>query len=230
MEHANMRHGAAGQAVKVLIVDDHPAVREALRQAFRGQMGVQVCGEAPAVQEAMYLVETQRPDVAVVDLALEDAHGLEIVEQLRLEHPHVRALVFSMYDEHIYAERALRAGASGYLMKTEPTRVVVDAVRKIAAGEVYLSQTMATRLMNQMAGGRKARPAFEVDALTDREMTVFQMLGEGYSLEDITERLRLSRKTVETYRRRAKEKLGYNTISQLLQHAVQWKLGSSVAS
>lgn len=131
-------------------------------------------------------------------------------------------MVFSMYDEHVYAERAIRAGASGYLMKSEPTKAILEAIRAVNDGEIYLSRKMSSQILNKVATGRTSEPSFAIDELTDREMAVFQMLGEGYSVEDIEDRLNLSRKTIETYRRRAKEKLGFETVSELLRYAVQW--------
>jgi DNA-binding NarL/FixJ family response regulator len=134
-------------------------------------------------------------------------------------------IVFSMYDENVYAERAIRAGAAGYLMKSEPTKNIIEAIRSAYEGEVYLSRKMSSRILNKVAMGRTAEPSFAIDELTDREMAVFQMLGQGYSVQEIQDRLSLSRKTIETYRRRAKEKLGFDTVSELLQYAVQWTYG-----
>jgi DNA-binding NarL/FixJ family response regulator len=138
-------------------------------------------------------------------------------------------VVFSMYDEDVYAERAIRAGASGYLMKSEPTENIVEAVRSAHEGEVYLSRKMSSRILNKVAMGQSSEPCFAIDELTDREMAVFQMLGQGYSVQEIQDRLSLSRKTIETYRRRAKEKLGYDTVSELLQYAVQWTYGQGTS-
>jgi DNA-binding NarL/FixJ family response regulator len=163
--------------------------------------------------------------VAIVDISLNDAHGLDLVQNVRAQYPEVRVVVFSMYDENVYAERAIRAGAAGYLMKSEPTKNIVEAIRSAHEGEVYLSRKMSSRILNKVAMGRTAEPSFAIDELTDREMAVFQMLGQGYSVQEIQDRLSLSRKTIETYRRRAKEKLGFETVSELLQYAVQWTYG-----
>ncbi len=216
--------------IRVLIVDDHPAIREALKETIGTKMGIDLCGEAGTASEAMRAVEQAKPDVAIVDISLEDAHGLDLVQNIRVQFPEVHVIVFSMYDEDVYAERAIRAGASGYLMKSEPTHKVIEAVRWVTRGEVYLSHRMASRILSKVARGQSSRPSFAVDEFTDREMAVFQMLGEGYTIEEITDRLNLSRKTVETYRRRAKEKLGFDSVSELLQFAVQWTHGQSSKS
>jgi DNA-binding NarL/FixJ family response regulator len=211
--------------IRVVVVDDHPAIREAMADTISGKMDLELCGQAGTADEAFRLVEKLRPDVAVVDISLEDAHGLDLVQNIQAQFPEVQVVVFSMYDEGVYAERAIRAGASGYLMKSEPTQSVVEAIRSVMRGEVYLSRKMASRILSKVAMGRASSPGFAIDELTDREMAVFQMLGQGYSVQEITERLKLSRKTVETYRRRAKEKLGFDTVAELLQYAVQWTYG-----
>ncbi|MEM1126719.1 MAG: response regulator transcription factor [Bacteroidota bacterium] len=216
--------------IQVMIVDDHPAVREALADTVGSKMDLHLVGQAGSADEAFRLVERLKPHVITVDISLEDAHGLDLVQNIRAQFPEVQVVVFSMYDENVYAERAIRAGASGYLMKSEPTQSVVDAIRSVVRGEVYLSRRMASRILSKVAMGRSSGPNFAIDELTDREMAVFQMLGQGYSVQEITDRLSLSRKTVETYRRRAKEKLGFDTVAELLQYAVQWTYGQSTTT
>jgi DNA-binding NarL/FixJ family response regulator len=211
--------------IQVFLVDDHPAIREAIRDTINTTMDMEICGEAGNSDEAFRAIDKQRPDVAIVDISLNDAHGLDLVQNVRAQYPSVKMIVFSMYDENVYAERAIRAGASGFLMKSEPTKTIIEAIRSVNRGEVYLSRRMASRILNKVAMGRSAEPSFAIDELTDREMAVFQMLGQGYSVQDIQDRLSLSRKTIETYRRRAKEKLGFDTVSELLQYAVQWTYG-----
>jgi len=211
--------------IRVFLVDDHPAIREAVADTIDGTMDMEVCGQASSADESFRMIEQLEPDVAIVDISLNDAHGLDLVQNVRAQHPEVKMIVFSMYDENVYAERAIRAGGSGYLMKSEPTKNVIEAIRSVNRGEVYLSRRMASRILNKVAMGRSSEPSFAIDELTDREMAVFQMLGQGYSVKDIQDRLSLSRKTIETYRRRAKEKLGFDTVSELLQYAVQWTYG-----
>jgi DNA-binding NarL/FixJ family response regulator len=211
--------------IRVLVVDDHPAIREALGNMLQSKTDLALVGEAASAGEAMKVIEKAKPDVAVVDIALEDVHGLDLVQNIRTQYPDVQIVVFSMYDELAYAERAIRAGAFGYVMKSESTARVLEAIRSVARGEIYLSRRMASRILSKVVKGREHKLGFAMDELTDREMAVFQMLGQGYSMHDITERLHLSRKTVETYRRRAKEKLGFETVAELLQYAVQWTYG-----
>ena len=216
-----MGHGT----IRVILIDDHPAIGEALESVTKGQMGIDLCGHALTADEGLELAAKIKPDVAIVDISLSDAHGLDLVQNLRIQVPGVHVVVYSMYDDKIYAERALRAGASGYLMKSEPLKNVVSAIRTVADGDVYLSRSMASRILSKVALGRTSNPMFEVDELTDREMAVFQMLGEGSPVDEITDKLSLSRKTVETYRRRVKEKLGLDSIEELLQYAIEWKHG-----
>ena len=219
------RNGGSGR-IRVITVDDHPAIREALADTIDGKIDMVLCGQASNGEEAFDLVEEAKPDVAVLDISLGDAHGLDLLQNLKAQHPNLNVVVFSMYDENTFAERAVRAGAAGYVMKSESTERVIEAIREAAQGEIYLSRRMASRILSKVAkGGGNTGPGFAVDQLTDREMAVFQMLGEGISIEDIADQLSLSRKTVETYRRRAKEKLGFDTISELVQFSVAWQRG-----
>ena len=206
----------------VFLTDDHPAVRAAVRDTIAVEEDVTVCGEAPTADESFRKIEARAPDVAIVDISLTDAHGLDLVQNVEAQHPDVESIVFSKYNERVYAERAIRAGASGYVMKSEPTNHIVKAIRAVEVGELYLSQHMASRLLNKVASGQATDSTSPTDDLTDREMAVFQMLGQGHSVEDIKDRLNLARKTIETYRRRAKEKLGFEKVSGLLQYAVKW--------
>lgn len=207
---------------RVVVVDDHPAIREAISNVISGQLDIEVVGEADSADGALRLVERQRPDVALVDLSLNDTHGLDLVQNIRSFFGETKVVVFSMYDEQVFAERAIRAGAVGYLMKTEPTQHLCEAIRRVQKGEIFLSQRMFSRILGKVVLSRSWGPRFAVDELTDREMAVFQMLGEGHSIEEIAERLCLSRKTAEAYRRRAKEKLGLDTVGELIQYAVRW--------
>lgn len=218
----------SSRKIRVIIVDDHPAIRDALADTLSSKMDMEFAGEASSADEALTVIEKIKPDVAVVDISLKDAHGLDLVQNIRIQHPDVNVVVFSMYDESAYAERAIRAGALGYVMKNAPTQSVVDSIRCAMQGEVYLSRRMASRILTKVVRGRGSQTfRFSVDDLTDREMAVFQMLGQGHGIDDIADRLSLSRKTVETYRRRAKEKLGFDSVSELLQHAIHWTSGNA---
>lgn len=219
------RGGSKTDRIRVMLVDDHPAIREGIAAAIRSKLDLEVCSETGLADEALEMINRMNPDVAVVDISLGDVHGLDLVYNIRTQFPNVQVLVFSMYDENVYAERALRAGAAGYLMKSEPLQGLVDAIRTVMRGEVYLSRDLASRILGKLVTRQTTGPTFATDELTDREMAVFQMLGEGFSIEEITERLHVSRKTVETYRRRAKEKLGLESIGELIQYAVQWTHG-----
>ena len=204
----------------VFLVDDHPSIRNAVHTAIEEQMDLEVVGEAAELEEILDQIEACMPDVLVVDISLPDGHGIDLIQAISEAHPDIVTLVFSMYDETVYAERALRAGASGYLMKTESLDCLVEAVRRVERGEIYLSRSMATQVLSGSRGG--GTPSFAIDELTDRELQVFRLLGRGNTVQEIQEQLDLSRKTVETYRRRAKEKLGVESVSELLQQAVQW--------
>lgn len=210
------------KTTRVLIVDDHPAIREAIANTIATKLDIEVVGEADSADNALRLIEKHRPDVAVVDISLNDTHGLDLVQNIRSLFSDTKVVVFSMYDEQVYAERAIRAGASGYLMKSEPTQNICQAIRSVQQGDIYLSQRMFSRILGKVASNRSKAPGFAVDELTDREMAVFQMLGEGHSIEAIADRLSLSRKTAEAYRRRAKEKLSLDTVGELIQYAVRW--------
>lgn len=219
---------ASSGRIRVLVVDDHPAVRDALSEAIRSKLDLQLVGEVDSANAAFEALARERPDVAVVDVVLGDADGLDLVQNLRAQYPDLAVVIFSMYDETIYAERALRAGASGYLMKSAPTQEVIEGIRSVARGDIYLSRSMSSRMLSKLAGGAKpAGPGVSLDDLTDRELSVFQMMGQGYSVEKIAQRLNLSRKTVETYRRRAKEKMGFDTVTELLQFAIRWTYGQA---
>ncbi len=222
----------SNRVLSVIVVDDHPAVRDAVAVAVHADPGLALAGVAGSAAEAFALVRDGGPgpgggpDVAVVDIALGDAHGLDLVRALRAERPGLAVVVFSMYDEAVYAERALRAGARGYVRKSEPTAAVTEAVRAAAAGEIYLARRAASRILARVAAGDDSDDdsgrAGGLDELTDREMAVFQLLGQGRPPADIADHLNLSRKTVETYRRRAKEKLGLTSVTELLQFAIRW--------
>ncbi len=228
MDHAQPPASADGHraAIRIVVVDDHPAIRDAIADTVADQVDMHLLGAAGTAEDAFDLVRRERPDIAVVDISLGDAHGLDLVQNLRAEHPGLQVVVFSMYDEAVYAERAIRAGARGYVMKSEPTQNVAEAIRAAASGEIYLNRAAASRILSKVAqgygtsGGGSKQSGLE--ELTDREMAVFAMLGQGSAVEEIADRLNLSRKTVETYRRRAKEKLGFDTVAELLQFAVRW--------
>ena len=207
---------------RVLVVDDHPAIREALAWMIQNASDLELVGQAGTADAAFALVKTERPDVVVVDVAMPDTHGLDFVRSLLSIYSELGVVVYSVYDEMIYAERALRAGALGYVMKRESSRVVQEAIRSVARGEAYLSRAMSSRIVTQAAGKRSRVPGALTDLLTDREVAVLQLVGEGCDLDEIASRLHITRKTAETHRRHVKEKLELHSIPELLVFAVRW--------
>lgn len=210
--------------IRVYLADDHPAIREALRDAIGEAMDMEACGESSSVEEALQEIGRVGPDVAVVDISLKDGHGIKLLRRIQEQWPEVEVVVYSMYDEEVYAEQAVSAGASGYLMKSEPPERLVLAIRRVADGRFYLSRRMYMRVLNGLAE-EGSRPEFPIDQLTGRERQVLQMVGEGLSVQEIADRLDITKKTAETHRRRAKEKLGFDSVDELLQYATQRALG-----
>jgi len=225
----SVSRAAANETLSVVIVDDHPAIREAVRHSADQAMDMVVAAETGDAREGLQLIETHAPDVAIVDLSFNDGPSFELLRTVQAQHPSTKLLVFSVHDETVYAERALRAGASGYLMKQTSMAELLRAVRSVAEGRTYLSPTMTARVLRQMQKGGAEEVHFPVDELSDRELEVFRMLGQGLDMETIAERLGLTRKTIETHRRRAKEKLGYDTIDEVVAHAARWVLGAGNA-
>ena len=210
---------------KVFLVDDHPMVREHLTALLQREQDLQVCGEAGDAPTALSLITRQAPDLVILDISLKHSHGLELLKDLKNLQPDLPVLVLSMHDETLYAERALRAGAMGYITKEEATVSVLSAVRKVLAGQVYLSDRMAARMMQKMVKGAPAHAASPVESLADRELEVFQMVGRGMGTRQIAEDLHLGIKTVESYKGRIKEKLHLADGNELLQHAIRWVQG-----
>ena len=222
MIEAQEKSKARRGVTSVMIVDDHPIVRRGLAQVIESEQDLCVCGEAEEPEQAMEVARKQEPDVAVVDIGLARGDGLELVRELRNRLPTVKALVLSLHDEAIYAERALRAGARGYIMKEAGGEEVIKAIRRVMDGEFYLSERMNARFLNRFASGGPAAGAKPVDALTDRELQVFRLIGRGRGTRDVADELGLSVKTIETYRERIKRKLGLRNAVELVQRAVLW--------
>ncbi len=208
---------------RILIVDDHPTVREGLAVWIGRQPDLVVCGEAANTAEALQLLASLSPDVAVIDISLRDGNGIDLIKRIKARGDPVRMLVWSMYPEGLYAERAVRAGAMGYINKEQGTERIVEAIRRVREGKVYLSETMAEQLLKH-AVGRKDEPTetSPVEGLSDRELEVFRLIGQGLTTHQIGEKMHVSPKTVETYRARIKGKLGVSRGSELVQRAVQW--------
>jgi DNA-binding NarL/FixJ family response regulator len=208
----------------VFVVDDHPLLRQGLALLINQQRDLEVCGEAEEAQAAMQALSQKRPDIMIVDISLNGPDGLDLLKNIRASYPDLPILILSMHDEAIYAERALRARANGYIMKQEATEKVLIAVRRILGGEVYLSDRMANKMLQQYIGGSPAALHSRISTLSDRELEVFCLIGEGRGTREIAEELHLSIKTVETYQAHIKEKLRLHSGRELIQHAIQWKI------
>lgn len=208
---------------RILIVDDHPIVRRGLRELMAGEPDLEVCGEADDAPAALRQIEATRPDVAVIDLSLKTGHGIELIRDIKLRDERIRMLVSSMHDESLFAERALRAGAMGYLNKQESPDKIIDAIRQILRGDVYLSPRMTARLLHRLVGGESLERC-AVETLSDRELEVFQMIGQGLTTKQIAGKLHLSHKTIETHREKIKSKLNLKNSAELTRYATQWSL------
>jgi DNA-binding NarL/FixJ family response regulator len=212
------------RTTRILIVDDHPLVREGLIGLLAAQSDFVVCGEAAGIAEARQVVAETKPDVAIIDLTLSDGNGVELIKEFKAKWGQLKLLVLSMHDESLFAERALRAGAVGYVNKHEASRTIVQAVRTILSGKLYLSPSLTEMVVQRafIAGADLSRPA--VDRLTDREREVFELIGQGLSSRQIAVKLEVSPKTVETHREHIKDKLELTTGTELTRYAVQWVL------
>lgn len=216
---------------RVLIADDHPMVREWLAQLINREPNLTVCGEAADATQTLQLIQTLRPDMAVVDLSMEGSHGTDLIKDITTRFEGLPVLVLSMHDEPLYAERALRAGAHGYVTKREGAEKIRQAVLRVRNGEIHVSETVDARILREASVGRSTAAGLSVDNLSDRELVVFQLLGTGYGPSQIADELHLSVKTVEGYMARIKAKLLLKDARELLQQAIQWnRLGGTVAS
>jgi DNA-binding NarL/FixJ family response regulator len=208
--------------IKVLLVDDHPILRKGLAQLINLESDMMVCGEAEDGPKAFELAGTLTPDVAVIDVSLKGSNGIELIKNLKARYPELPTLMLSMYDESLYAERALRAGSLGYIMKEEAIEQVLVAIRRVMTGEIFLSDKMKSKMLQQMATGRTKQVLSPIEALTDRELEVFRLIGEGKSTRQIAADLHLSVRTVEAYREYIKAKLNLKNSTELVQHAFHW--------
>ena len=220
---------AAAKKSRVFVVDDHPIVRQGLALLINRESDLAVCGEAEDAQSAIQTVATVKPDIMVVDISLNGPDGLDLLKDVRMRFPELPVLILSMHDESIYAERALRAGAQGYIMKQEATEKVLVALRRILGHEIYVSERIANRMLQRYIGGPAADRPSSVADLTDRELEVFRLIGEGHSTRQIAEELHISVKTVESYQAHIKEKLSLRTARELVQHAIQWSISEKSA-
>jgi len=207
---------------RLLIVDDHPMMRTGLAQLIDNEGDLKVCSEADNAGQAINAVSKQKFDLALVDISLPDKSGLELIKDLRSLSPALPILVVSMHDEMVYAERVLRAGARGYIMKQEGGQKFLQAIRQVLSGQVYVSDKMSARILENLSGNQTGTAGSPVRKLSDREFEVFQLIGQGVGTSDIANRLRLSVKTVEVHRANIKQKLNLATATELVRYAVRW--------
>jgi DNA-binding NarL/FixJ family response regulator len=208
---------------KILIVDDHPMVREGLAMRISAQKDLEVCGQAATEDDALRLVQQTSPDLVIVDISLKGGHGIDVIKRVKSRHPTVKMLVFSGFQESLYAERALRAGAMGYLNKQESNDKLLVAIRTILNGERFVSAEVTQRLVTQALSNR-GENTDPVEQLTDRELEILRMIGEGLTTGAIASRLHISTHTIDTHRENIKRKLGANNAAELNRLAVQWRL------
>lgn len=209
---------------KILLVDDHPLVREGLAARIAGQPDLEVCGEADSVDNAIQQVQATSPDLIIVDIQLADSSGLDLIKDVDSRYPEISMLVVSAFDESLYAERALRAGAEGYINKRELQDNIIVAIRTVLSGQRYLSAKMMQQMLGQAIGGKAQSEGDPVQRLSDRELEVFQLIGQGKATSVIAKQLHLSPHTIDTHREKIRHKLGLKNSAELMQRAVQWVL------
>lgn len=207
---------------QIFVVDDHPVMRRGYAYLVDNELDLEVCGEADSAREALAQIPETDPDLALVDLTLKGMGGLELIKRLQAQHPDVLILVVSMHDETLYADRALRAGARGYIMKSEVESVIIDAIRQVLEGKVYVSETLGTQILLRYTGAAPGEGTSPLERLSDRELEVFEAIGRGFGTREIAEKLALSPKTIDSYRSRIKDKLAIESNSILTRRAVLW--------
>jgi DNA-binding NarL/FixJ family response regulator len=208
---------------RIFLVDDHPVTRDGLARLINYEPDLEVCGEAGAAARAVAEIEKLKPDLVIIDVSLaKGASGLELIKDLAARDPGLAMLTFSTHDEVLYAERALRAGARGYVMKQEPTACIMEAIRKVLKGEIYLSRAMNDRLLHKLVQPNAPPTASDIERLSDRELEVFRLLGQGRGTRGIAKELHLSVSTVESHRAHIKEKLNLDSAPALVRRAVEW--------
>ena len=212
----------APEIKRILIVDDHPIVRQGVRFVIEQEPDLRICAEAESATEALHLLQQHKPDLAVVDISLKGTDGLELTKWIRAQDEHLPVLIMSMHDESLYAERVLRAGAHGYVMKAEVADNIVIAIRKVLKGEIYLSEKVGQNILQEVSGRNTGMEHSPIRELSDRELEVFRLIGQGHGTRDIAAQLHLSIKTIETYRSHIKDKLGLGSATQLVRYAAQW--------
>lgn len=214
--------GSTGQKHKIFIVDDHPIVRKGLSQMINQEIDLAVCGEADSAQNALESLKTSKPDLVIVDISLQGVDGIELIKTIKARYENLPTLVVSMHDESLFAERALRVGARGYIMKQEAIEKMMEAIRKVLRGELYISERVSANIVRKFINGKTEKTHSPIEGLSDRELEVFRLIGQGYGTRQIANELNVSIKTVESYRANIKEKLKLNNATELIKHAVHW--------
>jgi DNA-binding NarL/FixJ family response regulator len=212
---------AAGRK-KILVVDDHPIMRAGLTQLIAEESDLVLCGEAEDIPGALKAIEKLQPDLAVVDISLKGGSGMDLVKDIHIRWPELKVLVLSMHDEVFYAERVLRAGARGYVTKAEASTKVIEGIRQVLAGGVYISEKIASKMICSLVGGGADAKTYPIDRLSDRELQVLELIGKGMQTRDIADSLHLSVKTVEAHREHIKAKLNLEGAAELAKYAIQW--------
>jgi DNA-binding NarL/FixJ family response regulator len=207
---------------RIYIVDDHPIFRQGIALLLNQQPDLVVCGESETAHEALDQIGKVHPDLVVVDITLRGTNGIELMKSIRAQFPKMPVLMLSMHDESLYAERALRAGARGYVMKQEASDQVMTAIRKVLAGEIYVSPTMASQMIHKLVESPNSASTSPIHRLSDRELEVLQLIGQGHGTRQIAEELHLSVKTIESHRAHIKEKLNFKTAPEMVRFAVRW--------
>jgi len=218
---SSRKTSAPASRKRLLILDDHPMMREGLAQLINHESDLTVCGEAGTAQEAIELIAKQKPDLVLADISLPDKSGLEVIKEIQTFHPGLEVLVISMHEESLYAQRVLRAGARGYIMKQEGGKKLMEAIRRVLGGHIYVSDKISATLLESFSAqsGKSKSP---IEQLSDREFEILQLLGQGKGTSDIAAHLRLSVKTVDAHRANIKRKLNLQTAAELMRYAVRW--------
>lgn len=225
---ATTAKSSTGKA-RILLVDDHPVLRRGVAELINGEAIYEVCGEVGTLHEAYSAVGTLKPELVVVDISLDGNNGVELMKELTYRWPSLPILAYSMHDEQIYAERALRAGAKGYVMKQHPPETLLEAIKTILRGKIYLSPQMSDRMLGKLVGAGSGEKPIQspIEKLSDRELEVLQLIGKGMTTAQIADKLCLSVKTIETYREHLKQKLSLKSGPELVRYAIEWSLSQS---
>ena len=210
------------KTMQIFIVDDHPVVRDGLSTIINHQKDMNVCGEADSEYQAIKDISRLMPDIAVIDISLKDSNGIELTKNIKTNYPKIEIIVFSVHDESVYAERSLIAGAKAYLMKDTISENIITAIRSVAKDNIYISTAMSRKLLHHFSGEKNTIKGLSIENLSDRELEVFRLTGQGFKASEIGKQLFLSVKTIETYRTRIKEKLNLPNASALLQYSIKW--------